>query len=761
MNRPDTIDSLFRQLAKVLGDHNALSTPGREALSFFELYTLIEGTRSWFANHGFGAGDRIGLAVSQRPEMAAAFLATACSATAVPVNPNATLAENEALLAYLGVTALIVSEASGGICGDAAARIGITRILLTPLSDRPAGCFQLESERQCAASSRKSLTGTDVAFLMSTSGASNTPKIVPISHDLALTRAFTEAGAFELDRSDCCLNFRPLYLHSGLNAGLLVPLCVGGCVVLPPDFDARAFPDILLEQRVTWFLGNPAYNQAILERFAGNNQTNPSPNLRFIRSSSYSLPPDQMAALENLFGVPVLERYGGTEAGIIARNPPPPEERRPGTVGRAVDSELAVVDDQGRPLPPGVTGEVVVRGQCVINSYEGDSPASDEAFFGDWYRTGDLGSCDSDGFLRILGRQQDFINRGGLKVSVHEVEGALLEHSAVVDAACFAVPHPTLGEEVWAAVVFDAQDLADEADILAFAGRFLAESKVPRRLIVVDELPRTATGKLRRFEMTAMYDSKPGRLTCGAPRENCFTSPLQSALATVWHDVLNIDGLGPDDDFFMLGGDSLSAVRLLVAVEDVFGVQLPIGVVFDLGRTIAGMTSAIEGVRAGVRVGDVSSEVELAGAELLHDGPIPRHDEADCPLTFSQQRLWFLSQLETAAGVYNMQGAISLRGQLDIDILRRVLDAIVHRHESLRAYFPIVNGTPVQRFISSLILPMPVTDLSDLDEDYQAREVQRIAVDEAAKPYNLVDGPLIRCRLLRLAERTHVLLLPK
>lgn len=369
MTRPDTLTALFHRLATRFSHASALSAPDREALSFLDLYSLIEKTRLWLSDHGFGPEDRIALAVAERPEMAAAFIATTCSALAVPLNPDATRHESEALLAHLGVDALVASASSLSASREAARRLGIGVIDLSPLPQRPAGWFRLEGETYRATASQNAISDADIAFFMTTSGTTNAPKIVPISHRLAVTRAFTEAAAFRLDSGDCCLNFRPLYLHSGLNAGLLVPLSAGGCVVLPPDFDAHTFPGLLRKHNVTWFLGNPAYNEAILKRFEDCGAAGARSHLRFIRSSSYRLPPEQMAALEDLFGVPVLERYGGTEAGIIARNPLPPEERRPGTVGRAVDSEVAIMDDCGKPLPAGETGEIAVRGRCVIGRY--------------------------------------------------------------------------------------------------------------------------------------------------------------------------------------------------------------------------------------------------------------------------------------------------------------------------------------------------------------------------------------------------------
>ena len=498
-----TIESLILELATKYGNANALSAPDRAPLSFAGLATLVEDTRAWLVRRGFGRGKRIGLSVSERPEMAAVFLSTACSATAVPLNPDATLAESEAQLARLRVDALVVSVSGGGASRDAAGRLGLTVFELRTRTAAGAGCFELEGGTLAETDSGERPAGQDVAFLMPTSGTTAAPKIVPITHALALKRACTEAEAFQLKPGDCCLNFRPLYLHSGLNAGLLVPLSAGGCVLLPPDFDAQRLPALLNEHRVTWFLGNPAYNEAILERFTTRDDAAlRSHYLRFIRSSSYRLPPEQMTHLEHVFGVPVLERYGGKEAGIIARNPPPPGDRRPGTVGQAVDSEIAIVDDQGRRLPLGADGEIVVRGDCVIGSYEGDPIVNTESFFDDWYRTGDLGCLDDDGFQRVLDRRWDFINRGGRKISPVEVEQVLLQHAGVADAACFPVPHPTLGEEVWSAVVLDRQAPPEEADVLAFAGRYLSDAKVPRRLIVTDELPRAASRKLKRSELT-------------------------------------------------------------------------------------------------------------------------------------------------------------------------------------------------------------------------------------------------------------------
>jgi acyl-CoA synthetase (AMP-forming)/AMP-acid ligase II len=285
-----------------------------------------------------------------------------------------------------------------------------------------------------------------------------------------------------------------------LIAGILAPLAAGGSVFCPPPFNALRFFAWMEEAVPTWYTAVPTMHQAILARGGRHQALTQAHPLRFIRSSSASLPPQTLAELEAVFGAPVLEAYGMTEAAHqMTSNPLPPRQRKPGTVGIAAGPEVAIMDGEGTLLPPGQTGEIVIRGENVTPGYENNPAATAEAFKGGWFRTGDQGIVDDDGYVRISGRLKEIINRGGEKISPREVDDVLMAHPAVQQAVTFALPHRTLGEDVAAAVVLRVGMHATEQDLRDFVAARLIAFKVPRKVLFLDELPKGATGKPQRI----------------------------------------------------------------------------------------------------------------------------------------------------------------------------------------------------------------------------------------------------------------------
>jgi acyl-CoA synthetase (AMP-forming)/AMP-acid ligase II len=274
----------------------------------------------------------------------------------------------------------------------------------------------------------------------------------------------------------------------------------GASVVCTEGFNALNFFARLEEFKPSWYTAVPTMHQAILARGERNRQIAEQAHLRFIRSSSSSLPPQVMAALEALFKAPVIEAYGMTEAAHqMASNPLPPRARKPGTVGLAAGPQIAIMADDGALLAPGVQGEIVIRGPNVTAGYENNPKANAEAFTHGWFRTGDLGTLDHEGYLAITGRKKEIINRGGEKISPREVDEVLLDHPAVAQAVTFAVPHARLGEDVAAAVVLKPEAQADDKALRAFTAQRLADFKVPRQVLILAELPKGATGKVQRI----------------------------------------------------------------------------------------------------------------------------------------------------------------------------------------------------------------------------------------------------------------------
>ena len=332
--------------------------------------------------------------------------------------------------------------------------------------------------------------------MLHTSGTTSRPKIVPLAQRNVCASARNIRTTLALTPADRGLNIMPLFHIHGLIAGTLAPLSAGSEVCYTTGFNALKFFQWVSEIRPTWYTAVPTMHQVILSRAGKNKDVIEANPLRFIRSSSSSLPPQVIKELEEVFGAPVIESYGMTEAAHqMSSNPLPPGTRKPGTVGVAAGPEVAVIDADGNPVAPGATGEIAIRGENVTSGYENNPKANGEAFVRGWFRTGDQGVMDAEGYLTITGRLKEIINRGGEKISPREVDEVLLDHPAVQQCVTFAVPHDKLGEEVAAAVVLREGAQAGEKDLREFLAIRLADFKVPRKILILSEIPKGATGK--------------------------------------------------------------------------------------------------------------------------------------------------------------------------------------------------------------------------------------------------------------------------
>jgi oxalate---CoA ligase len=340
----------------------------------------------------------------------------------------------------------------------------------------------------------------DIALVLHTSGTTSRPKIVPLTHANLLASASNIRNTLELADRDRCLNIMPLFHIHGLVAAILASLAAGGSVFCTPGFNALKFFAWMEEARPSWYTAVPTMHQAILARAERNADVIAATPLRFIRSSSASLPVPVFHALEAAFGCPVIEAYAMTEnAHQMTSNRLPPGLRKPGLVGCAAGPDVAIMASDGRLLGQGEEGEVVTRGANVTPGYESNPKANAEGFAHGWFHTGDQGVMDADGYLKITGRLKEIINRGGEKISPAEVDAVLLEHPAVHQAVVFALPHEKLGEEVAAAIVLRDGASATDRELMAFCGPRLAAFKVPRRIVILDDIPKGPTGKLQRI----------------------------------------------------------------------------------------------------------------------------------------------------------------------------------------------------------------------------------------------------------------------
>jgi acyl-CoA synthetase (AMP-forming)/AMP-acid ligase II len=497
---PETIVELLRKGAD---NDIALSTPGGVPLTYGGLRALVSDTVMEISRYAIGAGDRVAIVLDNGPEMAAAFLSIAAGATAAPLNPAYRAEEFEFYLTDLRAKLLIVGEGKDSPAIAVAEKLGIPVARLEPEPESGAGMFTLSFGGRRPSSAINTRTKTkpeDIALVLHTSGTTSRPKIVPLSQRNVCTSAQNVRESLQLTAKDRGLVIMPLFHIHGLIAALLAPLSAGGEVCCSTGFNALKFFSWLSETQPTWYSGVPTMHQAILARAGNNAEAIRSHRLRFIRSSSSSLPLTVISQLESVFKVPVIEAYGMTEAAHqMASNALPPAKRKPGTVGPAAGPEVRVVDTNGKTVRTGMTGEIVIRGPNVMKEYENNPKANSEAFYDGWFRTGDQGTMDADGFVAITGRLKEIINRGGEKISPREVDEIIMEHPAVHQCVTFGMPHDMLGEEVAAAIVLKQGAAATDKELREFAKAKLADFKVPKKILILDQIPVGATGKLQRI----------------------------------------------------------------------------------------------------------------------------------------------------------------------------------------------------------------------------------------------------------------------
>ncbi len=497
------ITTITQLLGQGDADAPAIAAPGRQAATYDDLRALTTRTTAHLNALGIGRNDRVAIVLPNGPEMAAAFIAIAAGATTAPLNPGYRAEEFRFYLQDLGAKALLVEAGSDSPALAVATELGIATYQVNIPAGTSAGMFTIEplNTGEAETCRRPGLAEPDdIALVLHTSGTTSRPKIVPLSQRNICASAGHIATTLHLGRADRCLNVMPLFHIHGLLAAVTASLSAGAGVFCTPGFNALRFFAWLEEAAPSWYTAVPTMHQAILSRAPRNTDIVARADLRFIRSSSSSLPPQVMAALEQTFGCPVIESYGMTEAAHqMTSNPLPPAPRKPGTVGTAAGPEVAIMGADDALMASGGTGEIVIRGPNVTAGYEANPQANAQGFTNGWFRTGDQGIIDDDGYLTITGRLKEIINRGGEKISPREVDEILLDHPAVDQIVTFALAHPKLGEEVAAAIVLAEGQTASESELRDFAAQRLADFKVPRKIVFLDEIPKGPTGKLQRI----------------------------------------------------------------------------------------------------------------------------------------------------------------------------------------------------------------------------------------------------------------------
>jgi acyl-CoA synthetase (AMP-forming)/AMP-acid ligase II len=472
-SEPDAMLTLVADHAARNPDAISVLAPGRAPLTYARLHAQIRAHAHLLHAIGISDDDRVALLLANGPDTAVCLLAISAVSVCAPLNPVCTADELNAALSLLKPRVLVVSLDLDDERRAIAAKHRISLITVASDLRAEAGVFTLSASAPQRGDYDVLPRSSNIALLLHTSGTTSQPKLVGLTHEHLCRSAENIARALQLSPADRCLNVMPLFHIHGIVAAILSSLYAGASVVCGPGFRGRHFFRWLQEFKPTWYTAVPTVHAAIVARAAQHIDVLTCHSLRFIRSCSAPLPGLVLRELERCFGVPVLEAYGMTEAAHqIACNPLPPAIRKVGSVGIPTGTEIVVLDEQGRQLRPGSDGEIVIRGGNVISGYVNDPPASQQSFTGGWFHTGDIGLVDQDGYLFIKGRAKEFINRGAVKISPHEIEEVLLDHPNVADAVVFAMPEPRLGEEVAAAVVLRYLSPSATSDIHPPAVRY-------------------------------------------------------------------------------------------------------------------------------------------------------------------------------------------------------------------------------------------------------------------------------------------------
>jgi oxalate---CoA ligase len=470
----------------------ALGAPGRKPLSYSELWEHLQRTRAALGEAGFREGEVAALALPNGPELITAYLAIAGMGAGAPLNPAFTDDEYRYYLSKLGARILLIADGATSPAAAAAESLGIPVARMHSSAEDPAGVFRLE--KPAAESEPADVRSTEAALLLFTSATTALPKLVPLTGEDVCAIAARHKASAQLGMEDGLLSMMPLFHHFALVAGL-AQLFAGGTVISTRGYDPERFLAWMEEFQPTWLVSTPPVNRSLLELGRRHGEVFRRSRLRLIRCAA-TAQTEALALLEEATGASVLAGYGLTETGAVTRSAP--NARKLGSVGRSIGLEIAIADQAGKILEAGAEGEVIVRGPGVMAGYV-DNPEANEAAFRDgWFRTGDLGHLDSEGFLFLTGRLKEIINRGGEKIVPLEVDDVLARHPAVAEVAVFAMPHETLGEDIAAAVVLREGAAASEVELRRFVASYLAPFKVPRRILFVEALPRTVTGKPQR-----------------------------------------------------------------------------------------------------------------------------------------------------------------------------------------------------------------------------------------------------------------------
>jgi amino acid adenylation domain-containing protein len=766
-----TVRELIDRMAATQPDVAFLLSPETgQVHTFLELRRQARIICSGLLQSGLEQGDKVAFMLDNGLFTAQLFLGAMYGGfVVVPLNVRAGVAQLSFVLDHCDAKAVFVGDAYNDLAKDAMAGVhhalkvipadvdGLGELAATPIvSELPVPA------------------PGDEAMLMYTSGSVGQPKSAIHTHSTVIAHGRNSMRSHQLTSTDRSLLVLPLY-HINAECVTLVPtLLSGGSVVVPHRFSVSQFWDWLDEYRCTWSAVVPTIVSQLLDwKDPREGQRQEAfARIRFLRSSSAPLSPSQHREFLDKFDLLLIQAMGSSEAGNIFSNPQAPGENKIGSPGLAWGFETRIVNREGADVASGESGEVLIRGDAMMRGYYKDPEGTAAVLDQDgWFHTGDLAYQDGDGYFFVVGRSKELIIKGGVNIAPRQIDDVLESHPAILEAAAVGIPDRHLGEDLVAFVVLRAGVQASEGELLSFCERRLGPFKTPTRIHFAKGLPKGPSGKVQRLRLTDTAAQQSATVAPAAPEDGNVSAPdgtvkidglpdVEPIIAAIWADLLGQPEIDSHTNFFALGGHSLLAIQCLSRLREKLPVGLSLSDFFDHG-TIAQLAELVRQRlhAAGRANGKASGGQSAAGSIPLGLQPIAQRGRANsCPLSPGQRSLWFMEQLHPGLPVNCESEAVRLRGDLDAGALEQALNAIIDRHEVLRSTIQVIDE-PAQVAHPHWPLKLKIIDLSQLDKDRRAAEVERLLIDEPRRLYHLEAEPGIRATLLRLAPREHVFIL--
>jgi amino acid adenylation domain-containing protein len=739
-----TIHQLFEEQVERTPDAPALEFAGHR-LTYRELDNRANRLAKHLRTLGVGAEVRVGLVMERSAEQIIGLLGVLKAGGAyVPVEARTPRERIQYVLTDAGVRVVLTTDA------ELSREVVVDGVEIVEID---AGDGEQESGGDVEAGSESvesGVEGENAAYVIYTSGSTGRPKGVVVSH-ASLVNSILAPFAEESETIASSLLLMS-YAFDGSMLGIFYPLCQGGLLSLPREgeqADASQVARLIAEKKITYICAVPSFYRLLLEQA----QVEQLRSLRIVHVAAEAVPPKLVERHHQLLPeTQLVNIYGPTETTVWCTSYEfrPHDDLSVIPIGHPSHNMQAyVLDDYLQPAPLGVVGELYAGGAGVARGYLNRPDLTAERFIphpystepgARLYRTGDRVRMLASGEIEYLGRVDHQVKVRGYRIELGEIEAVLLQQEGVREAAVVVREDEPGDKRLVGYVATDEAQRLSAGELRARLQKKLPEYMMPSAFVLMEKLPQTTSGKVNRLALPA---PEAGRDTLAesfvAPR-----TPIEELLARIWGEVLKVESIGINDDFFALGGHSLLATQLVSRVRESFAVDLPLRALFEW-PTVAGLAQRVEAM---MRDGQDASLQPLV--------PVAR--DGHLPLSFAQQRLWFIHKLEPSSSAYNLPVAVRLAGRLNVPALERTLSEIVNRHESLRTSFGMSDGQPVQLIAPPVALQLPVLDISHLAEHERITEARTRAAADARQPFDLERGPLYRLSLLRLDEEDHVLL---